>query len=226
MYQLTDKKWQDLLNKEFQENYMLELENFLIKEYAEQTIYPEKKDIFRALDLTPYDDVKVLILGQDPYHGKDQANGLSFSVTKETSIPPSLRNIFKEMEDDLNISAPTFGDLTPWAKQGVLLLNTVLTVRDAKAHSHKGQGWEKFTDKIIELVNEKDEHVVFVLWGKPAQKKVKMINQDKHTVLCAPHPSPLSSYRGFFGSAPFSKINLARTNHNQDTIDWSFTNSL
>lgn len=219
---LKNESWKNVLKSEFHQNYFLELEKFLNQEYQEnKIIYPERSDIFRALNIVDLNKVKAIILGQDPYHGAGEAHGLSFSVQKGIKIPPSLRNIFKELEDDLKISNLSVGDLTKWAEQGVLLLNTVLTVEKDEAHSHANKGWEKLTDKIISLVSEKNDHVVFILWGKPAQLKIKLIDQDKHLVLQSAHPSPLSSYRGFFGSKPFSQANAWLIKNKKTSINWS-----
>ncbi|HEY4543933.1 MAG TPA: uracil-DNA glycosylase, partial [Tissierellaceae bacterium] len=183
-------------------------------------IYPDYTDLFNALNYTPYENVKVVILGQDPYHGKDQANGLAFSVKEGIKIPPSLRNIFKELNSDLGYKIPLNGDLKKWAKEGVLLLNTSLTVIEAKANSHRNKGWEIFTDEIIKIVNKKETPVVFILWGNNAIEKEKFIDSSKHLILKAPHPSPLSSYRGFFDSKPFSKTNEFLIKNNLKQIDW------
>lgn len=176
--------------------------------------------IFEALELTPYEKVKVVILGQDPYHGANQAHGLSFSVQPGVKIPPSLNNIYKELQSDLGIKPVNHGNLVSWAKQGVLLLNTVLTVREGQAYSHRGQGWERLTDTIIEKLNEREQPVVFILWGKPAQEKMKMIDKSKHIILTSSHPSPLSAHRGFLGSKPFSKTNDALLALGEQPIDW------
>nr|WP_239094013.1 uracil-DNA glycosylase [Bacillus sp. B15-48] len=212
--------WKERLKEEFTKSYYIKLENFLKEEYRTKTIYPEKEAIFNALNFTDYHDVKVVLLGQDPYHGPHQAHGLSFSVKQGVKIPPSLRNIFKELHEDLGCEIPTHGYLKKWADQGVLLLNTVLTVREGAAHSHKGQGWEEFTDRIISLLNEREKPVIFLLWGKPAQVKLKQINQEKHIVLTSAHPSPLSANRGFFGSKPFSQINAILRGNGEKEIDW------
>lgn len=218
---LNDKDWQSLLKDEFQKEYMLELSEFLNSEEGE--VYPHQSEFFAALNLTPLKDVKVVILGQDPYHGEGQAHGLSFSVKKGVKIPPSLRNIYKELNEDLNLEIPSHGYLEDWAREGVLLLNNCLSVRKAQAGSHQKKGWEKLTAKIIELINEHCENVVFILWGGPAQKKGKNIDETKHLVLKSPHPSPLSSYRGFFGSKPFSKANTYLTQNNRKPISWEIT---
>ena len=212
--------WVEALDGEFKKPYYRELYNFVKKEYSERVIYPPANDIFNALHYTPLSEVKVVILGQDPYHGEQQAHGLCFSVKKGVDIPPSLVNIYKELQDDLGCSIPDHGYLTKWAKQGVLMLNTVLTVRAHQANSHRGIGWEEFTDAAIRVLNEQDRPIVFILWGRPAQMKKKMLNNPKHLILEAPHPSPLSSYRGFFGSKPFSQTNRFLENHGISPIDW------
>ncbi|BEP27878.1 uracil-DNA glycosylase [Helicovermis profundi] len=212
--------WKDLLKEEFSKDYFTKLMKFLDDEYRTNTIYPPRDMLFSALDLCPFKDTKVVILGQDPYHEPNQAHGLSFSVAKGVKIPPSLRNIFKELNDDLNIEIPRDGFLENWAKQGVLMINNVFSVRKGQAHSHKNKGWEIFTDKIISLLNEKESPIVFILWGKPSQKKEKLITSNMHLVLKAPHPSPLSSYRGFFKSKPFSKTNEFLKLNSLKEIDW------
>ncbi|MGX6970011.1 uracil-DNA glycosylase [Vagococcus bubulae] len=217
---LIQTDWQDILHDELQTDYVKNLELFLEKEYQSKTIFPDKKNIFSALNYTPFSETKVVILGQDPYHGDNQAHGLSFSVLPGTKIPPSLINIFKELADDCKLDIPSSGYLVPWAKQGVLLLNTVLTVEKGKAHSHKNKGWENFTNCIIKSLNKKENPIIFVLWGKPAQQKKQLIDQTKHIIIEAPHPSPLSAYRGFFGSKPFSKINNSLKETNQQQINW------
>lgn len=217
---LQDPSWRELLTEEFNTPYFKNLEKILTKAYAEETVYPPKEDLFAALNLTPFSKVKVVILGQDPYHGPNQANGLSFSVRKGIRLPPSLVNIFKELHDDLGITPPKDGDLEAWARQGVLLLNNQLTVLAGKPMSHKDIGWNEFTDKIIELINEKKENVVFILWGSPAQKKAKAVDTRKHHVLKSVHPSPLSSYRGFFGSKPFSQTNKFLESKKIKPINW------
>lgn len=216
-----EKEWHKLLGSELERPYMSELWDFLHHErQAGKVIYPANEDIFAALNLTPFDQVKVVILGQDPYHGPNQAHGLSFSVKPGVKIPPSLVNIFKELKDDMGIATPQNGMLKSWAEQGVLLLNNVLTVEDGQAGSHHLKGWEKFTDKIIEVLNEKKENLVFILWGSPAQKKAAKVDESKHFVLKSVHPSPLSSYRGFFGSKPFSKTNEFLTSKKITPICW------
>jgi len=218
---LHDHGWKGHLLEEFNKEYMVNLQTFLKTEYdAGKTIYPAKEEIFSALNATTLHNVKAVILGQDPYHGEGQAHGMAFSVKPEVKIPPSLVNIFKEIESDLGIPPHENGYLMHWAQEGVLLLNTVLTVEKAKAHAHKKKGWEQFTDKIIQTVNRECENVVFFLWGAPAQKKESMIDQDKHLILKAPHPSPLSSYRGFFGCRHFSKCNNYLLENGDQTIDW------
>jgi uracil-DNA glycosylase len=182
--------------------------------------YPSKKDIFKALELTPFDKVKVVILGQDPYHGKDEANGLAFSVNRDIKIPPSLKNIYKELNSDLGIPIPNHGDLTNWSKQGVLLLNSILTVEPDKPASHRKIGWEEYTDSIIKEINDKKENIVFILWGKYAQEKGKYIDRDRHMVIESPHPSPFSARKGFFGSKPFSKCNTYLKGKGIEEIDW------
>jgi len=213
--------WQDIIGDEFDKPYYQELRAFLKIEYGTQTIYPDKHDIFNAFRLTPYSEIKVVLIGQDPYHGPGQAHGLSFSVKPGIPAPPSLINIFKEMHDDLGIPIPNHGFLESWAKQGVLLLNTVLTVRAGEAHSHRMKGWETFTDEVIRAINLKNEPVVFWLWGKPAQDKEKLITNPLHLILKAPHPSPLSVYRGFYGCKPFSKTNEFLIKIGKAPIDWT-----
>ncbi len=212
--------WALLLEQEFKEPYYLQLREFLIKEYQSRIIYPDKHDIFNALHLTPYSRTKVVILGQDPYHGPGQAHGLSFSVQPEVASPPSLQNILKELESDLSCKIPDHGYLVPWAKQGVLLLNTVLTVRKGEANSHRGKGWENFTDKIITLLNQREKPIVFILWGKHAHEKEQFISSPQHLVIKSPHPSPFSAARGFFGSRPFSRTNEFLKKHAQREINW------
>ncbi|WP_329384415.1 uracil-DNA glycosylase [Anaerofustis butyriciformans] len=213
--------WQDLLKDEFQKDYYKEIRKKLVYEYKHYKIYPDMFDIFNALHYTSYEDTKICIIGQDPYHGVGQAHGLSFSVRKGVAPPPSLLNIFKELEDDLGIKRPTTGCLEPWAKQGVLLLNSVLTVRANHAASHRNLGWEEFTDKIISLLNEREKPLVFILWGNFAISKKKLITNPNHLILTSPHPSPLSASRGFFGSHPFSKANKFLMEHGQTPIDFS-----
>ena len=224
MANILKNDWKDLLDDEFNKEYYQTLRNFLITEYKTRTIYPDKYDIFNALHFTPYKNIKVVILGQDPYHGPGQAHGLSFSVNPGIKIPPSLLNIYKELNSDLGCYIPNNGYLKKWADQGVLLLNTSLTVRAGAANSHKNIGWEVFTDKIISLVNEKEDPVVFLLWGNNAIKKKNLITNKKHLILTSVHPSPLSASRGFFGSRPFSKINNFLISVNKKAIDWQIEN--
>lgn len=212
--------WLDALKDEFKKPYYKELFQTVTEEYHTRLIFPPADDIFNAFHLTPLKDVKVVILGQDPYHNHGQAHGLCFSVKKGVAIPPSLVNIYKELQDDLGCSIPNHGYLTKWAEQGVLMLNTVLTVRAHQANSHRGIGWEEFTDAAIRVLNEQDRPMVFILWGAPAQRKERMLNNTKHLILKAPHPSPLSAYRGFFGSKPFSQTNDFLVQHGLEAIDW------
>ena len=217
--------WQEALKEEFKQPYYRDLYRFVQEEYATQTIYPPAEDIFNALHYTPLNEVKVVILGQDPYHNLHQAHGLCFSVLPDQpDIPPSLQNIYKELKEDLGYSIPNNGYLEKWARQGVLMLNTVLTVRAHQANSHQNKGWEKFTDAIIRKVNEQDRPVVYLLWGKPAQSKIPMLNNPKHLILKAPHPSPLSAYRGFFGCKHFSQTNQFLKEHGLAEIDWQIPN--
>ena len=212
--------WNEILAEEMQKDYYQELQAFIQKRRAEVRVFPEEKNVFNALELTPFESVKVVILGQDPYHGFGQAHGLSFSVQKGIPLPPSLKNIYKELQEDIGGDLPTEGDLTHWAKQGVLLLNTVLTVEEGNANSHKGMGWERLTNRLIESLNELKHPVIFILWGKPAQDKEKLITNPNHVILKAPHPSPLSAYRGFFGSKPFSRVNDILMQQGQSPIRW------
>lgn len=217
---IIHNSWQEVLADEFEKDYYQQLRIFLKNEYATQKIHPDMYHVYEALELTPYEEVKVVILGQDPYHGVNQAHGLSFSVQPGVKTPPSLVNIYKELKNDLGIEPVPHGNLVTWAKQGVLLLNTVLTVREGQAYSHRGKGWEQLTDAIIEKLNERDKPIVFILWGKPAQEKMKMIDKSRHIIITAPHPSPLSAHRGFFGSKPFSKTNDALLALGETPIDW------
>ena len=212
--------WLDALKGEFRKPYYKKLFETVNQEYRTHRIYPPADDIFNAFHLTPLKDVKVVILGQDPYHGDGQAHGLCFSVKPDVEIPPSLVNIYQELHDDLGCRIPSHGNLTKWAKQGVLLLNTVLTVRAHQANSHRGIGWEEFTDAAIQVLNTQDRPIVFSLWGRPAQRKKRMLNNPKHLILEAPHPSPLSAYRGFFGSKPFSQTNQFLEANGLTPIDW------
>ena len=219
-----DNDWEELLADEFKKEYYLKLREFLKEEYSTKTIYPNMHNIFEALKHTSYKDTKVLILGQDPYHGENQAHGLAFSVQPNVAIPPSLLNIYKELKNDIGCFIPNNGYLIPWADQGVLLLNTALTVRAHEANSQKGKGWEIFTDRIIELLNDREDPVIFVLWGANARKKKELIDNSRHYILEAPHPSPLSARRGFFGCKHFSKINEILINLGKTKIDWQINN--
>ena len=212
--------WLPVLQDEFKKPYYKSLYSFVSKEYQTQTIYPPAQDIFNALHLTPLEHVKVVILGQDPYHGDGQAHGLCFSVKPDVEIPPSLVNIYKELHDDCGCYIPDNGYLEKWARQGVLMLNTVLTVRAHQANSHRGIGWEEFTDAAILALNSQDRPIVFILWGAPAQRKKRMLTNPKHLILEAPHPSPLAAYRGFFGSKPFSQTNAFLEKNGIEPIDW------
>lgn len=212
--------WDEILKDEFQKDYYKQLREFLKSEYSHYTIHPDMYDIFNALKYTSFKDTKVVILGQDPYHGAGQAHGLCFSVKKGIEPPPSLKNIYKELISDAGITMPTHGELTKWAKQGVLMLNTVLTVRDGAANSHKGMGWEIFTDRVISELNKKETPVVFLLWGRNAREKAKIINNPLHVKLETVHPSPLSAYGGFFGCRHFSKTNRILLSSGQKIIDW------
>lgn len=220
MKKTIHNSWQEILADEFQKPYYQELRQFLKNEYQTQQIHPDMYHIFEALEKTPYEEVKVVILGQDPYHGPNQAHGLSFSVQPGIKVPPSLKNIYKELEADLGISPVSHGYLTSWAEQGVLLLNTVLTVRESQAYSHRGKGWEKLTDEIIQKLNQREKPIVFILWGKPAQQKISMIDTNKHLIISSVHPSPLSAHRGFFGSKPFSQTNQALLQMGETPINW------
>lgn len=212
--------WDEKLNIIWESNGFKKFYNMILSEYNKKTIFPPQDYIFNALKLTSYENTKVVIVGQDPYHGVNQANGLSFSVQKGIKLPPSLQNIYKELENDLGIKPKSHGDLTNWAKQGVLMLNAVLTVEKDKAASHRNLGWEPFTDYIIKLLNKKEKPVVFILWGNFAKEKVKFINNPKHFIITSPHPSPFSAYSGFFGSKPFSKTNDFLKKNNLEEINW------
>lgn len=214
-------EWDALLDGEFDKEYYLRLRSFLVREYNTRTVYPDMYDIFNALRYTSYSDVKVVIIGQDPYHGPGQAHGLSFSVKKGIEPPPSLKNIFKEISTDIGCELPSHGELIKWARQGVLLLNAVLTVRAGEANSHKNMGWELFTDRVIELLNQRKEPMVFLLWGGNARQKKRLINSPQHKILETVHPSPLSAYNGFFGCKHFSKANEFLAASGQTEIDWS-----
>ena len=217
--------WADALKPEYKKPYYKELYTKINEEYASgRTIYPPADDIFNAFHLTPLKEVKCVIIGQDPYHGVGQAHGLCFSVKPDVDIPPSLVNIYKELEDDLGCYVPDNGYLVKWAKQGVLLLNSVLTVRAHQAFSHQGIGWEQFTDAVMNILNEQDRPIVFLLWGRPAQQKAAKLNNPNHLILKAPHPSPLSAYRGFFGCRHFSKANDFLKEHGLEPIDWQIEN--
>ncbi|WP_182186325.1 uracil-DNA glycosylase [Pectinatus frisingensis] len=218
--QIFKNDWADYLNAELKEDYYIKLRDFLKDEYRTRIIFPSMYDIFNALHYTSYHECKVVILGQDPYHGPGQAHGLSFSVKPGVKAPPSLVNIFKELHDDLGCKIPNNGCLLSWARQGVLLLNAVLTVREHQANSHKGIGWERFTDKVISLLNEREKPLAFVLWGGPARRKKAMITNPRHFIVESAHPSPLSAYNGFFGSHPFSKVNDFLTDTGQKPINW------
>jgi uracil-DNA glycosylase len=217
---LQSPSWKDLLKLEFKKDYFQSLEKRIQDEYKNKTIYPAKENIFAAFNLTSFEDIKVVIIGQDPYHGPNQAQGLCFSVQPQIKIPPSLANIYKELVSDLGIKLPTHGDLTSWAEQGVLLLNTLLTVEAANPMAHKDLGWEKFTDHVIDLINEQKENVVFILWGSPAHKKAQNVDPKKHHILKSVHPSPLSSYRGFFGCKHFSLCNQFLKSKKIKEINW------
>ena len=222
---MISNDWLPALQEEFHKDYYKKLYTFVRQEYSTHVIYPPADDIFNALHLTPLKDVKVLILGQDPYHNAHQAHGLCFSVLPDQKeIPPSLQNIYKELHDDCGCYIPNNGYLEKWARQGVLMLNTVLTVRAHQANSHQGRGWEKFTDAIIEAVNAQDRPIVYLLWGSPAQRKIPMLTNPKHLILKAPHPSPLSAYRGFFGCRHFSQTNDFLVSHGLTPIDWQIEN--
>lgn len=221
---MIDNDWLNELGAEFRKPYYKKLYEFVKQEYNTAQVFPPAEDIFNAFHLTPLNQVKVVILGQDPYHNVGQAHGLCFSVKPEVDIPPSLVNIYQELHDDLGCYIPNNGYLVKWAKQGVLMLNAVLTVRAHLANSHKGKGWEEFTDAAIQALNRQDRPIVFILWGKPAQAKKSMLNNEKHLILEAPHPSPLSAYRGFFGSRPFSRTNDFLKANGLAPIDWQIEN--
>ena len=222
---MIQNDWYPAVQAEFKKPYYRDLYQFVKEEYSKHVIYPPSDDIFNALHLTPLSEVKALILGQDPYHNENQAHGLSFSVLpQQKDIPPSLQNIYKELSDDLGCYIPNNGYLEKWAKQGVLLLNTVLTVRAHQANSHQGKGWEYFTDAIIQAVNAQDRPIVYMLWGRPAQSKIPMLHNPKHLILKASHPSPLSAYRGFFGCRHFSQANAFLQENGVEPIDWQIEN--
>ncbi len=213
-------RWDEILADEFKKDYYLNLREFLKQEYGRYTVYPPMNDIFNSLRYADYDNIKVVIIGQDPYHEPNQAHGLAFSVKKGCPIPPSLKNIYAELEADLGIPPCPHGELTEWAKQGVLLLNNALTVRRGQANSHRGKGWEYLTDRIIRCVNEKSDPVVYLLWGANAREKTKIINNPRHLILTAAHPSPLSAYNGFFGCRHFSKTNKFLEDNGIEPVDW------
>ncbi len=217
---MIGNRWDDLLKEEFNKDYFTKLIEFVKNEYKTKTIYPKQSEVFNAFRYTDYDNVKVVIIGQDPYHGPNQAEGLSFSVSNEVLKPPSLKNIFKELESDLGIQFPKHNSLKPWAKEGVLLLNAVLTVEEHKPTSHKDKGWEIFTDNVIKIINNKEKPVVFILWGKYAKNKKSLITNKKHLIIESAHPSPFSAYNGFFGSKPFSKTNAFLKKNNIKEINW------
>jgi uracil-DNA glycosylase len=220
MYINLPGTWHELLAGEIEQPYFKKLEQFVDEERKNYTVYPPEPEVFSSLELAPYEQVRVLLLGQDPYHDANQAHGLCFSVRPGIKPPPSLVNIFKELRSDLGCKIPNNGYLVPWARQGILMLNTVLTVRAHEANSHKGHGWEKFTDSIIRKVNDKEQRVVFILWGAPAQKKRALIDTSRHVIVESAHPSPLSARNGFFGSKPFSAVNQALREAGEPEIDW------
>ena len=215
-----DKSWCDALKDEFNSEYFDKLSEYIHKRYKEAVVYPPPAQIFRAFDLCPFDKVKVVILGQDPYHGPNQAQGLSFSVKEGLRIPPSLINIYKELKSDLGVEIKTSGDLTRWAEQGVFLLNAILTVEASKPASHQKIGWEQFTDSVIKTLSDKRQNLVFILWGAYAIKKSELIDSTKHLIITSPHPSPFSAHNGFFGSKPFSNANKYLENHKEKSINW------
>ncbi|TCW58765.1 uracil-DNA glycosylase [Bacillus thuringiensis] len=224
MKNVLKNDWGSLLAPEFEKEYYHKLADFLKEEYSTHVVYPQLENIFSALEYTSYENTKVVILGQDPYHGPGQAHGLSFSVQPGIKTPPSLLNMYKELRDEYGYEIPNNGYLVKWAEQGVLLLNTVLTVRQGEANSHKGKGWEHFTDRVIELLNERENPVIFILWGRHAQAKKKLITNTKHHIIESVHPSPLSARRGFFGSKPYSKVNMILANMSEREIDWEIPN--
>lgn len=217
---MIGNSWDFYLKEEFEQPYFKELLSFIEEEYKEKTVYPPKNEVFNAFRYTKYEDLKVVILGQDPYHGEKEAQGLSFSVNNAIKRPPSLQNIFKELETDLSIKISDKNSLVPWAEQGVLLLNSVLTVIKDHPASHQKRGWETFTDHVIQIINEKEDPVVFILWGNYARSKKNLITNKKHYIIESPHPSPFSAYNGFFGSRPFSKTNTFLMNHQREPINW------
>ena len=223
---MIGNSWDNILAEEYQKEYFNKLMDFIKKEYKSKTIYPKQTEVFNAFRYTNFENLKVVILGQDPYHENHQAHGLSFSVMPGIKVPPSLRNIYKELDDDLGFAPVNHGYLESWARQGVLLLNTVLTVQDGVAFSHQGKGWEKLTDAAIIALSERTEPVIFVLWGKAAQDKIKLIDTMQNVVIKSAHPSPLSAYRGFFGSRPFSKVNAVLRQFDEKEIDWQLPESV
>ena len=221
---MINNEWDELLKQEYTKEYFINLKNFIIDKYKNKTIYPKMSEIFKALEKTSYKNTKVVILGQDPYHGENEAEGLSFSVKVGIQKPPSLINIFSELKDDLGITPPNHGSLVSWAEQGVLLLNSTLTVVKDSPRSHYGKGWERFTDEIIKIINKKTTPVVFILWGSDARSKKSLITNKNHLIIESSHPSPLSAYRGFFGSKPFSKTNEFLKKNNIKPINWKIEN--
>jgi uracil-DNA glycosylase len=222
--QFPNNDWHGVLAEEFEKSYFTKLQDFLISERLSHTIYPAKEETFSAFELTPYEQVKVVLLGQDPYYNENQAHGLCFSVKPGVEPPPSLKNIFKELKQDIGFETPNNGYLVTWAKQGILMLNTVLSVRAGMANSHRNKGWETFTDVVIRKISQKDAPVIFVLWGQDAQNKRDLIDTDKNTIIQSAHPSPLSAHNGFFGSKPFSAINSALICYGQSEINWQIPN--
>jgi len=217
---ITNKKWKSLLKEELSKNYFKDIMDFLNKEYETKAIYPPMEEIFSVFDKSNFDNIKVVILGQDPYHQRGQGNGIAFSVNEGIKLPPSLRNIYKEIENEFDITMASSGNLLPWLEQGVFLLNAVLTVEDSCANSHKNIGWEIFTDKVIEILSKEKNKLVFLLWGKNAQSKIKFIDSEKHLILISPHPSPLSAHRGFLGNMHFVKTNQFLKENNLKEINW------
>ncbi|XEC96909.1 uracil-DNA glycosylase [Paenibacillus tarimensis] len=220
MKAIFQNDWAELLQPELEKDYYRSLRSFLADQYRSKTVYPDKHHIFNALHYTSFEQTRVVILGQDPYHGPNQAHGLSFSVLPGVRVPPSLQNIYKELKDDLNCTVPSHGSLVSWAKQGVLLLNAVLTVQGGEANSHKGIGWERFTDAVIDVLNRRERPLVFILWGKHAQDKAANIDKQRHFVIASAHPSPFAAHRGFFGSRPFSRANQFLQSIGCDPIEW------
>jgi len=221
MMRVLTTDWNQVLSSEFSQSYWYALQDFVTRERSQFQVFPSREDVFNAFELTSLADTRIVILGQDPYHGPGQAHGLAFSVQQGTRIPPSLRNIYKELATDIGCPIPSHGDLTSWAHQGVLLLNTTLTVRSGEAASHQGHGWEQFTDQIIRELNDKTEPIVFFLWGASSRKKSTLINQQRHVIIESAHPSPLSVRHGFFGSRPISRANTALIENGREPINWS-----